>query len=170
MEVKCSTNRTKAKLRLAKYSRYISNCRADYLHKLRTILVSTYNTIYIEDLNVSGMLQNHNLTKSISSASWSEFRRMLTYKGEWYGKNLLIIGRFEPSSKVCSCCGYVYKDLKLSERKWTCPQCDNILDMNVNAAKNIRDIRKLNKIKSIGKWVTDCEDLQRQHLYETVRQ
>lgn len=139
-KVKGSANRIRAKNRLAKYSRYISNCRADYLHKLSTSLVRSYNTICIEDLNVEGMLQNHHLAKSISSVSWNEFRRMLTYKCEWHGKNLLVIGRFEPSSKTCNCCGYVYKDLKLSERKWECPQCGSTLDRDVNAAKNIRDI------------------------------
>ena len=139
-KVKGSANRTKAKLRLARCSRYISNCRTDYLHKLSTSLVSAYDTICIEDLNVSGMLQNHHLAKSISSVSWNEFRRMITYKCEWHGKNLLIIGRFEPSSKTCNNCGYVYKDLKLSERKWVCPQCGSTLDRDVNAAKNIRDV------------------------------
>lgn len=139
-KVKGSKNRNRAKLRLATCSRRIANCRTDYLQKLSTYLVQTYDTICIEDLNVEGMLKNHHLAKSISSVSWNEFRRMLTYKCEWYGKNLLVIGRFEPSSKTCNCCGYVYKDLKLSERKWECPQCGNTLDRDVNAAKNIRDI------------------------------
>ena len=83
---------------------------------------------------------NHNLAKSISSASWSEFRRMLTYKCEWYGKNLLIIDRFEPSSKTCNNCGYVYKGLTLSERSWKYPVCLETLDRDINAAKNIRDM------------------------------
>ena len=136
---KGSKNRDRAKLRLAICSRRIANCRTDYLQKLSTYLVQTYDTICIEDLNVEGMLKNHNLAKSISSASWSEFRRMLTYKCEWYGKNLLIIDRFEPSSKTCNNCGHIYKELTLSERVWKCPVCEKVLDRDVNAAKNIRN-------------------------------
>ena len=133
-------NRDKAKIRLAACSRRIANCRTDYLQKLSTYLVQNYDTICIEDLNVEGMLQNRNLAKSISSASWSEFRRMLTYKCEWYGKNLLVIGRFEPSSKTCNNCGYIYKELTLSERSWKCSVCGEVLDRDINAARNIRDI------------------------------
>ena len=139
-KTKGSKNRDRAKLRLATCSRRIANCRTDYLQKLSTYLVQTYNTICIEDLNVEGMLKNHNLAKSISSTSWGEFRQMLTYKCEWYGKNLLVIGRFEPSSKTCNNCGYVYKELTLVERTWKCPVCGEVLDRDVNAAKNIRDM------------------------------
>ena len=139
-KAKGSKNRDRAKIRLATCSRRISNCRTDFLQKLSTYLVRTYNTICAEDLNVNGMLKNRHLAKSISSASWSEFRRMLTYKCEWHGKNLLIIGRFEPSSKTCNNCGYVYKELTLVERAWKCPICGEILDRDVNAAKNICDI------------------------------
>ena len=133
-------NRDRTKLRLAICGRRIVNCRTDYLQKLSTYLVQTYNTICIEDLNVEGMVKNHNLAKSISSASWSEFRRMLIYKCEWYGKNLLIIDRFGPSSKTCNNCGYIYKELTLSERTWKCSVCGEILDRDVNAAKNVRDM------------------------------
>ena len=139
-KTKGSKNRNKAKICLATCSRRITNCRTDYLQKLSTYLVRTYDTICIEDLNVKGMMQNHHLAKSISSASWSEFRRMLTYKCEWRGKNLLIIDRFEPSSKTCNNCGYVYKGLTLSERSWKCPVCEKTLDRDINAAKNIHDM------------------------------
>ena len=143
-KTKGSKNRDRAKLRLATCSRRVANCRTDYLQKLSTYLVGTYNTICIEDLNVEAMLKNYNLAKSISSASWGEFRRMLTYKCEWYGKNLLVIDRFEPSSKTCNNCGYIYKELTLSERSWKCPVCGEIIDRDVNAAKNIRDIALCN--------------------------
>ena len=99
---KGSKNRDRAKLRLAICSRRIANCRTDYLQKLSTYLVQTYDTICIEDLNAEGMLKNHNLAKSISSASWGEFRRMLTYKCEWCGKNLLIIDRFDPAVRLAT--------------------------------------------------------------------
>lgn len=137
---KGSKNRYKAKIHLATCSRRIFNCRTDYLQKLSTYLIQTYDTICIEDLNVKGMMQNHHLAKSINSVSWNEFRRMLSYKCEWYGKNLLVIDRFEPSSKICNNCGYVYKSLTLSERSWKCPVCEKTLDRDINAAKNIRDI------------------------------
>ena len=139
-KVKGSKNRDRAKLRLAICSRRVANCRTDYLQKLSTYLVRTYNTICIEDLNVESMLKNRNLAKFISSASWSEFRRLLTYKCEWYAKNLLIIDRFEPSSKTCNNCGYIYKELTLSERTWKCPVCGEVLDRDINAAKNIWDM------------------------------
>ena len=85
-------------------------------------------------------MKNHKLARSIQSASWSEFRRMLEYKSEWYGKNLLVIGRFEPSSKTCNKCGYVKKDLTLIDREWTCPVCGEHHDRDVNAARNILDM------------------------------
>jgi putative transposase len=85
------------------------------------------------------MLKNHNLAKSIQSASWSEFVRQLTYKSVWYGKNVIFIGRFEPSSKTCSNCGYVKHDLTLNDRKWECPHCKTYHDRDINAAKNIKN-------------------------------
>lgn len=142
-KTKGSSNRVKVKLKLAKFSRHIANCRDDFLQRLSTDIVRSYDTICIEDLNVSGMMKNHNLAKSIGSASWSEFRRMLCYKCDWYGKNLLVIGRFEPSSKTCNNCGYVNKDLTLKDRSWVCPKCGKVLDRDINAARNIRDMALL---------------------------
>ena len=84
------------------------------------------------------MTQNHNLAQAINSVAWNEFVRQLKYKSEWYGKNVVLIGRYEPSSKSCSNCGYVNKDLKLSEREWICPQCGEHHDRDINAAKNIK--------------------------------
>ncbi len=139
-KTKGSSNRRKAKRKLSKYNRYIANCRNDFLHKLSTEIVRSYGTICIEDLNVKGMMQNYHLAKSIGSASWSEFRRMLSYKCDWYGKNFLVIGRFEPSSKTCNNCGYVNKELTLKDRQWVCPKCGAVLDRDINAAINIRDM------------------------------
>jgi putative transposase len=85
------------------------------------------------------MVRNHCLAKSISEASWSEFKTMLTYKCLWYGKNLLFIGRFEPSSKVCSNCGDINETLTLADRYWTCSECEMVHDRDINAAKNIRN-------------------------------
>lgn len=91
----------------------------------------------IEDLNVEGMMKNHKLANSIASCSWNEFFRILSYKSDWKGVNLIRIGRFEPSSKMCEC-GYVHRDLKLSDRIWTCPSCGAVNDRDLLAARNIK--------------------------------
>ena len=137
---KDSKNHEKMRVKVARCYRSISNQRSDFLHKLSTHLVQNYDTICLEDLNVKGMEQNHHLARAIQSASWSEFIRQLEYKSEWYGKNILFIGRFEPSSKLCHKCGYINKNLKLSDREWICPVCGEKLDRDVNAAMNIKEI------------------------------
>ena len=129
------TNRVK----VARLYRKITNRRKDFLNKLSKDLVSRFDTICLENLNVEGMLKNKHLSNSIQNAAWSEFVRQLTYKSDWYGKNVLFIGRFEPSSKTCSKCGYVNSELTLSDREWVCPQCGEHHDRDVNAAINIRD-------------------------------
>lgn len=135
--------------KVARCHRDIANRRSDFLHKLSSMLVEQYNTICLEDLNVEGMLKNGHLSKSIQGAAWSEFVRQLAYKSDWYGKNIIFIGRFEPSSKTCSKCGYVKTDLKLSEREWVCPNCGEYHDRDVNAARNIMDFA-LHKQNLIG--------------------
>jgi len=137
-KVKGSNNYKKAKLKVAKCHEAVANQRSDFLHKLSFTLVSENQALAIEDLNVSGMVKNRRLAKHISDASWSEFRRQLDYKCKKYGKTLLIIGRFEPSSKICNHCGYHNKELKLGERMWVCPNCGSELDRDVNAAINIK--------------------------------
>ena len=87
---------------------------------------------------ISNMVKNHNLAQAISDVSWSTFVTMLEYKSDWYGKNILRIGRFAPSSKTCSCCGTINKDLTLKDRSWTCPKCNSVLDRDVNSAINIK--------------------------------
>ena len=94
-------------------------------------------SIAIEDLNVGGLLKNRYLAKSISDVSWAEFRKQLEYKCNWYGRNLIVIGRFEASSKTCSC-GYVNQELKLSDREWTCPECKIRHDRDLLASQNIK--------------------------------
>lgn len=128
------------RLKVARQYRKITNMRNDFLHKLTTDLVNRFDTICLENLNVDGMMKNHNLAKSIQSASWGEFVRQIKYKGDWFGKNVIFIGRFEPSSKTCSNCGYVNQYLKLSDREWVCPVCGERLDRDVNAAKNIKQM------------------------------
>lgn len=137
---KDSVNHEKMRVKVAKCHRKISNRRSDFLHKLTTYLITRYDVICLEDLNVKGMVQNHRLARAIEDAAWAEFVRQLTYKAEWYGKHILYIGRFEPSSKLCHECGYINKELKLSDRKWTCPECGTHHDRDVNAARNIKEI------------------------------
>lgn len=137
-KVKGSNNYKKAKLKVAKCHETIANQRSDFLHKLTHKLVSENQAIAIEDLNISGMMKNHKLAKHIADASWSEFRRQLVYKCNKFGKTLITINRFEPSSKICSFCGYYNKDLKMGDRIWICPNCGSELDRDVNAAINIK--------------------------------
>ena len=126
------------RLKVARQYKKITNSKIDFLHKLSTDLIRRYNTICLENLNVEGMMKNHNLAMAIQSASWSEFVSQLKYKAEWEGKNIVFIGRFEPSSKTCSKCGYVKHDLKLSDREWVCPICGKHHDRDINAAINIK--------------------------------
>ena len=136
---KGSRRKERLRLKIAKQHRKISNRRSDFLHKLTTDLTRRFDTICLENLNVQGMMQNHHLANAISSVAWNEFARQLIYKAEWNGKNVVFIGRFEPSSKTCSCCGYVKKDLTLKDRSWVCPKCGVSHDRDINAAINIRN-------------------------------
>lgn len=129
----------KTKQKLAKLHEKIANKRKDFLHKVSTKLIRENQTICLENLNVSGMLQNHKLAQAISDVSWSTFVNMLEYKAEWYGTNILRIGRFEPSSKTCSNCGNINKEVTLKDREWTCVKCNTTHDRDVNAAINIKN-------------------------------
>jgi len=129
----------KQKLAVAKLHEKIANQRYDFLHKTSTSIIKNNDTICMEDLNISGMLKNNKLSKSISDVSWSEFKRQLEYKADWYGKNIITIGRFEPSSKLCSNCGFINKELKLSDRNWNCPKCNTRHERDENAAENIKN-------------------------------
>jgi len=139
---KGSKNRDKARLKLARLYEKVDNIKTDFLHKLSHKIINKNHVDYIfmEDLNVSGMLKNHKLARSIASASWYKFYTFLQYKAERNGKRIIKIGRFEPSSKLCSVCGYKNKELTLKDRTWLCPECGTIHDRDVNAAVNIRNI------------------------------
>ncbi|MCM0362337.1 RNA-guided endonuclease TnpB family protein [Bacteroides fragilis] len=138
---KGSANRGKARIRVARLQEYISNCRKDNLHKITYAFThdSQVRTICMEDLNVKGMLHNHHLAMAVGDVSFGMFLTQLEYKCKWYGVNLIKIDRFAPSSKTCGKCGHVYKELKLSERSWTCPECATFHDRDFNAACNIKE-------------------------------
>ena len=138
-KIKGSKNRNKQRIKVALIHEKINNQRSDFLHKFSHQLTheNQVSSIAIEDLSVKGMVKNHYLARSISDVAWSEFKRQLEYKCDWYGKNLLVIGRFEASSKTCSC-GVVNQDLKLSDREWTCKECKTKHDRDILAANNIK--------------------------------
>jgi len=127
----------KQRLKVAKIHEKIASCRLDTLHKVSKKLVESYDLISVEDLNVKGMIKNHKLSKHIADASWSNFVTLLQYKCNWYGKELVIINRFYPSSKTCNSCGWINQGLKLSDREWTCTSCGENHDRDINASKNI---------------------------------
>lgn len=132
-----SANRAKAKAKLARLHQRIANIRTDALHKLTTKLATEFSTIAIEDLNVSGMLRNRCLARSIADASFAEFRRMLTYKALMTGAEVVVVDRFFPSSKTCHSCGTIHP-MKLSDRVMIC-ECGNVMDRDLNAAMNLKN-------------------------------
>lgn len=136
-KVKGSANRQKWNRKVAKQHEKISNQRKDMWHKISHELLSKYDTICVEDLAVKNMMQNRKLSKSISDAGWGMFFTMLKYKAGWQGKNILEIGRFEPSSKQCSICGATNNNLTLKDRTWTCEN-GHTLDRDTNAATNVK--------------------------------
>ena len=138
-KVKGSNNRKKATNRLAKFHWQISNIRKDVLHKMTTILAKTKRIIGIEDLNISGMMKNRRLSRSIADLGLHELRRQLEYKGKWYDCKVIPVDRFYPSSKTCSICGLINENLTLSDREWAC-ECGIRHDRDFNASVNIENV------------------------------
>ena len=134
---KGSARRAKAKRKVARLHAKVADSRKDFLHKLSTRLINENQVIAIETLAVSNMQKNHSLAKSIADASWSEFVRQLEYKALWYGRELVGIDRWYPSSKRCSDCGHTVAKMPLNVREWTCPECGTIHDRDINAARNV---------------------------------
>jgi len=155
---KGSNHYKKQKMVVALLHEKVRNQRQDYLHKISKYLVDNYDTICMEYLNVSGVSRSckpkkdengkylpngqsvkSGLNKAILDMGWSEFKSFISYKCDWYGKNLSVIGRFDPSSKTCSNCGHIYRELTLNDREWVCPKCGKKHDRDINAAINIRN-------------------------------
>ena len=133
---KGSNRRNKCRLKIARLHQKIANQRDWFLHNYSTSLINNYDRIYIEDLNVSGMVKNHCLAGAISDVGWSKFTSMLIYKSDWYGKDVVKVDRFFASSKTCSC-GAKNDDLKLSDREWVCTSCGSVNQRDLLAANNI---------------------------------
>ncbi|MCG9527756.1 transposase [Providencia rettgeri] len=135
---KGSSNRAKAKLKVAKLHAKITYCRMDNLHKLSRRLINENQVVCVESLKVKNMIRNPKLSKAIADASWGELTRQLEYKAEWSGRTLVSIDQFFPSSKRCHYCGYTLSKLALNTRSWVCPECNTDHDRDINAAKNIK--------------------------------
>ena len=135
---KGSSNRAKAKQKVAKLHAKIADCRLDNLHKLSRRLINENQVVCVESLKVKNMIRNPKLSKAIADASWGEFVRQLKYKAEWSERTVVAIDQFFPSSKRCHCCGFTLPKLALNTRYWVCPECKTDHDRDVNAAKNIK--------------------------------
>lgn len=134
---KDSNNRNKQRIRIAKVFDHITNKRENYIHYVVNELLANYDTIYMEDLNTTGMMRNHKLAKAIQEVGFYRFKSVLQSKALVHDKQVVLIDRFYPSSKTCSYCKYKKEDLKLSDRFWVCPECNTKHDRDINAAKNI---------------------------------
>ena len=145
-KVKGSNNRNKQRIRLARAFEHLTDQKEAYIHYVVNCLLSDYDLVCMEDLNVNGMLKNHKLAKAIQEVGLYRFRQILTDKAMLNGKQVVFVDRFYPSSKTCHKCGYIKRDLTLSDREWTCPNCGSIHDRDVNAAMNILS----EGIKTIG--------------------
>ena len=136
-KVKGSNNRNKQRVRLAKAFEHLTNKKENYIHYVVNEVLKSYDVVFMEDLNVQGMLRNHSLAKAIQEIGFYRFKSVLQTKASQNGKEVYLIDRFYPSSKTCSCCGHKKQDLKLSDRSWTCPGCGEHHDRDLNAARNI---------------------------------
>jgi putative transposase len=149
-KVKGSRNRAKAKLKLARLHARIGNLRRESLHQLTSSITRRFHTIGIEDLNIKGMLGNRRLARAIADMGFYELRRQLDYKAAWRGGRMVAANRWYPSSKTCSCCGYLLEQLALNLRQWTCPGCGANHDRDLNAAINLKNMAVSSTVSACG--------------------
>lgn len=156
-KTKGSKNKEKARLKLATAYEKLSNKRKDYLHKFTTKLIKENDIICIENLSVKNMIKNHHLAKSIQDASFGTLVSMLKYKAKWHNRQIIEIGKFYPSSKLCHCCGHRMSYMGLEVREWTCPVCNEHHDRDINAAINIKNegLRLLDNQGTVGNTETE---------------
>ncbi|PPT08528.1 Mobile element protein [Geitlerinema sp. FC II] len=146
-KMKGSRNREKARRKVVKIHEKIKDSRSDYLHKLTTRLVRENQTVVVEDLSVKGMVRNPKLAKHICDCAWGELVNQLDYKCQWYGRTLVKVDKWFPSSKLCSSCGHKMGSMPLDVREWDCPKCGTVHDRDINAARNLL---------AVGHTVTAC--------------
>jgi len=165
---KGSSNRNKAKVKLAKFYEKLNNQKENYLHKVTNQLLNENQVIIIEDLNVRGMMKNHHLARSLQELSLHRFKEMLLYKSEWYGRDIVQVDRYFPSSKLCSVCGYKNVNLTLQDREWLCPECGTNHDRDANAAVNI--LKEGKKLYNIPTRCGDLKPVEKTSLDGSVKQ
>ena len=168
-KMKGSNNRDKARLKLVRRYEKIDNQKQDFQHKLSDKICKENKLIAIEDLNVTGMVKNHCLAKSISNQSWYSFIAKLEYKAKRYGGEVVKTKRFYPSSKTCNHCGYINQDLELKDREWECPKCKTTLDRDINASKNILS-HVLRELNLKGEGSTRLKPAELSSIDEAVKQ
>ena len=154
-KTKGSVRYEKQRIKVAKIYEKITNSRMDLIHKTTTNIINNFDTIYLEDLNIKGMMKNHKLSKAISDVCWGKFIDTLEYKAFWNDKSIIHIDRFFPSSKTCSKCDWINNSLTLKDREWTCPKCGSKHDRDFNAAINIEN--EGFRVKNISVGTTDYE-------------
>ena len=167
---KGSSNRNKSRKKLAKYYEKLNNIKENYLHEVSNKLLDDSQVIVIEDLNVKGMVKNHKLARSIQELSLSTFTNMLEYKAEWYGREVVKIDRWYPSSKTCSCCGWKNDNLTLKDREFICQECGLVIDRDVNAGINIKNegLRMLNEKSTTDDIINDYTVLYNNFSKHTI--
>lgn len=155
-----SNNYKKSVLKLSKTHAKVANVRKDNLHKITSYLSKNFETVVIEDLKVSNMSKNKNLASAILDGGFYEFKRQLLYKKEWYGGNLILANTYFPSSKLCSCCGSRKEVLKLSEREYVCTECSSIIDRDLNASINLKNLAVSSTVTAFGDKSSDSKEFQ----------
>lgn len=155
-----SKNYKKSVLKLSKTHAKVANVRVDALHKITTYLSKNFETVVIEDLKVSNMVKNHNLASAILDGGFYEFKRQLLYKKEWYGGSVILANTYYPSSKICSCCGSKKEVLKLSEREYVCTECSSVLDRDLNASINLKNLAVSSTVSAFGDKSSNSTEFQ----------